>query len=153
VSFNQDVKTNLEVGSELRGTSRVMTAERVEWYDSAMLSAAKGELAQVGINIHTDDEFARSQGLAAVIVDGMMLTNYCSEMMIRYFGMDYVRAGELRTKFIKPVYLKQEVHPRGKVLSIEPQDGGRLFTLDIWCEDEKGVKVTDGHAKVLVTSA
>jgi 3-hydroxybutyryl-CoA dehydratase len=153
MSFNLDVRSNLQVGSELRGSSRVMTAERVEWYDSAMLSAAKGELAQVGINIHTDDEFARSQGLKAVIVDGMMLTNYCSEMMIRYFGMDYVRAGELRTKFIKPVYLEQEVHPRGKVLSIEPHDEGRLFTLDIWCEDEKGVKVTDGHAKVLVTSA
>ena len=55
-----------------------MTAERIEWYDSAMLSAAKGELAQVGANIHTDEDYARSQGLTAVIADGMIMTNWCS---------------------------------------------------------------------------
>lgn len=148
----QHVAPSFEVGAVLKGTDRVMTAERIEWYDSAMLSAATNELRQVGSNIHTDEEFAQSEGLKAVIVDGMMMTNYCSEMMVRHFGMSYLKQGELRTKFIKPVYLKQTVKPRAKVLRIEPgQNGGKLYKLDVWCEDENGVKVTDGNAQVLVS--
>ena len=73
-----DTKASFEVGAEIRGPARVMTAERIEWYDSAMLSAASGELAQVGSNIHTDEDYARTQGLTAVIADGMIMTNWCS---------------------------------------------------------------------------
>jgi 3-hydroxybutyryl-CoA dehydratase len=146
-----DIKASFKVGAELRGPARVVTAERIEWYDSAMLSAASGELAQVGANIHTDDDYARTQGLTAVIADGMIMTNWCSEMMVRHFGMDYLSRGELRTKFIKPVYLAQTVHVRGRVLSAEPgANGGTVYTLDVWCEDENGIKVTDGGAKVEV---
>jgi 3-hydroxybutyryl-CoA dehydratase len=151
MNATNDVKASFEVGAELTGPVRVMTAERIEWYDSAMLSAAKGEIAQVGINIHTDEEFAKSQGLNAIIADGMIMTNWCSEMMVRHFGMDYLTRGELRTKFIKPVYLDQTVHVRGKVLAIElGDDDTRTYKLDVWCEDEKGIKVTDGDAKVKV---
>ena len=149
-----NVTASFEVGAELFGPARVMTVERIEWYDSAMLSAAKGEIAQVGANIHTDEDFARSQGLTAVIADGMIMTNWCSEMMVRYFGMDYLGRGELRTKFIKPVYLKQTVHVRGRVLSADAgEDGTKVYKLDVWCEDENGIKVTDGDARVVVGGA
>lgn len=137
------------VGAQIYGPVRVMTAERIEWYDSAMLSAAKGELAQVTVNIHTDDEYAREQGLPAVIGDGMMSTNWCSEMLLDHFGLDYVEHGELRTKFIKPVFLGAVVHVRGTVTSVERQSGGATtIALDVWCEDENGTKLTVGDAKV-----
>ena len=81
----------------------------------------------------------------------MMMTNWCSDMMVLHFGMDYLTRGELRTKFIKPVYLNQTVHVRGRVLSAEPTERGvRVYVLDVWCEDENGVKVTDGSARVEV---
>jgi acyl dehydratase len=146
-----DIKAKFKTGDVIHGPARVQTPERIEWYDSAMLSAATGGLAQVGINIHTDDEFAKSQGLKAVISDGMMMTGYCSEMMVRNFGMDYLTRGELRTKFIKPVYLKDTVHTLAKVLSTEPgENGTTVYKLDVWCENQDGVKVTDGDAKVTV---
>jgi acyl dehydratase len=141
----------LPVGTEITGPVRVMTAERIQWYDSAMLSAAKGELARVTVNIHTDDDYAKSQGLPAIIADGMISTNWCSEMLIEHFGMDYVEHGELRTKFIKPIFLGVTVCVRGKVTSAVPQQSGAVvYTLDVWCEDEKGVKLTVGDAKVEV---
>ncbi len=143
----------LPVGTEIKGPVRVMTAERIQWYDSAMLSAAKGELARVTVNIHTDDDYAKEQGLPALIADGMMSTNWCSEMLIDRFGMDYVEHGELRTKFIKPIFLGVTVSVRGKVTSAAPQENGAVvYALDVWCEDEKGVKLTVGDAKVKVTS-
>ena len=118
-----------------------------------MLSAAKGELARVTINIHTDDDYAKAEGLPAIIADGMMSTNWCSEMLIDHFGMDYVERGELRTKFIKPIFLGVTVFVRGKVTSAVPQQSGAMaYALDVWCEDEQGVKLTVGDAKVEVTS-
>jgi hypothetical protein len=145
-----DAVASFDIGAEIAGPVRLMTAERIEWYDSAMLSAGKGELSQVGVNIHTDDEYAKAQGLPAIIADGMIMTNWCSSMMIQHFGMDYLEHGELRTKFIKPVYLGQTVHVRGRVLSADRSDGGVSYALDVWCEDENGIKVTDGDAKVEV---
>jgi 3-hydroxybutyryl-CoA dehydratase len=142
----------LSIGTELTGPVRVMTAERIQWYDSAMLSAAKGELAQVAVNIHTDEDYAKSQGLPAIIADGMISTNWCSEMLIEHFGMDYVEHGELRTKFIKPIFLGVTVSVRGKVTSAKPRGNEAvLYALDVWCEDEKGVKLTVGDATVEVS--
>jgi hypothetical protein len=141
----------LAVGAEIAGPVRVMTPERIEWYDSAMLSAARGALAQVGSNIHTDEAYARSQGLPAIIADGMIMTNWVSSMLVEHFGLAYVGGGELRTKFIKPVLLGMTVVCRGRVQSVEAGPrGGSLYTLDVWCEDETGVKVVDGHARVEV---
>lgn len=140
------------VGTELAGPVKVVTSERIEWYDSAMLSAARGELAKVGDNIHTSDDFAREQGLPAVIADGMMSTNWCSTMMIDHFGMDYVERGELRTKFIKPIFLDTTVFVRGRVLSVDRLGNGDTeYRLDVWCEDADGVKVVDGHGRVVVS--
>ena len=144
-----DIKASFKVGAELRGPARVVTAERIEWYDSAMLSAATGTLAQVGSNIHTDEAYARSQGLPAIIADGMIMANWVSSMLVEHFGMAYVGHGELRTKFIKPVLLGMSVVCRGRVQSIERgAEGGRTCMLDVWCEDDHGTKVIDGHARV-----
>jgi hypothetical protein len=143
---------DLAVGSEIEGPVRVMTIERIEWYDSAMLSAAAGELRKVGSNIHTDEEYAESQGLPAIIADGMISTNWLSTMMVEHFGMGYVESGELRTKFIKPIYLGQTVFVRGRVASVETQKSGDVvYALEVWCEDDEGVKLTVGDAKVKVT--
>ncbi|HYM71330.1 MAG TPA: MaoC family dehydratase [bacterium] len=145
------ITRELTVGAEIAGPVRVMTAERIEWYDSAMLSAAKDELAKVGSNIHTDQAYAASQGLPGIIGDGMISTNWISTMLVDRFGMDYLERGELRTKFIRPVLLGATVSVRGRVTSVERRDDGSLaYALDVWCEDEQGTRLTDGDAKVEV---
>ena len=139
------------VGDELVGPVRAITPQRIEWYDSAMLSAATDELRQVGSNIHTDVEFARSEGFATANADGMIMTNWCSEMLLRHFGIDYLARGELRTKYIKPVNLGVELHVRGRIREAAHRpDGSMLYAIDVWCEDERGTKLVDGDAKVHV---
>ena len=144
-------KHSYKVGDEIAGPIRAITRERIEWYDSAMLSAATNELRQVGSNIHTDDQFAKSQGFAQVNADGMIMTNWCSEMMVMAFGMDYLERGELRNKFIKPVHLGVLLHVKGRIKEATRQpNGNMLYALDIWCEDEQGAKLVDGDGKVEV---
>ncbi len=140
---------DLVVGSELGVPIRAMTMERIHWYEGGMRSAATGTLTLPHSNIHTDEAYARSQGLPAPIADGMMSTNWISSMLVQYFGMDYLARGELRTKFIKPIFLGAVVAVRGRVTSVERQAGGGVrYALDVWCEDEKGVKLTVGDARV-----
>ncbi len=139
------------IGDELPGPVRCITPERIRWYDSAMLSAATGELRQAGSNIHTDPEYARSQGFATANADGMIMTNWCSEMLLRAFGMDYLERGELRTKYIRPTYVGVGLHVKGRVRDVAVQPNGHtLYTVDVWCEDEHGTKLVDGDAKVEV---
>ena len=142
---------DLRVGTEIEGPIRVVTSERIEWYDSAMLSAATGELARVGSNIHTDEEYAKSQGLAGIIADGMISTNWISSMLIQHFGMAYLERGELRTKFIKPLFLGTKIFVRGRVISRKPNDGpGVSYQIEVWCEDGEKTKLTVGDARVEV---
>jgi 3-hydroxybutyryl-CoA dehydratase len=146
-------KRSFDVGDELAGPVRAITPERIEWYDSGMLSAATNELRQVGSNIHTDVEFARSEGFVTANADGMIMTNWCQEMLLRAFGMDYLERGELRTKYIKPVNLGVELHVRGRIKeAVKQANGNTLYTIDVWCEDEHGTKLTDGDAKVDVAA-
>jgi len=142
------------VGDELEGPVRTITPERIEWYDSAMLSAATNELRQVGSNIHTDEEFARSEGFTTVNADGMISTNWCSQMLLQAFGMDYLERGELRTKFIKPVILGVCLRVRGRIREAARQQNGNVrYVVDVWCEDAQGTKLVDGDATVEVARA
>lgn len=141
----------LKVGSELVGPVRRMTKERIQWYGDGLESAIAGEFVRVGVNIHTDEEFAKSQGLPAVIADGMISTNWLSALMVKYFGVDYLDRGELRTKFIKPVFRDVLVATRGLVRSIERLDNGNVrYSVDVWCEDQEGTKLTVGDGQVEV---
>ena len=54
------------------------------------------------------------------------MTNWCSSMMVRVFRHGLSQRGELRTKFIKPVYLDETVHVRGRV-AVEPTERRRAY--------------------------
>jgi acyl dehydratase len=145
---------SLSVGSRLVGKSAPITFPRTRWYEEGTRYAGDANVKQVSVNIHTSHDYARAQGLPAAIADGMLTTQWCSNMLIDYFGMHYIERGELRTKFIKPVYIDKLNAVFGTVLSIETEtDGARLYVMDIWSEDETGLKLTDGHAKVRVPAA
>lgn len=144
----------LRPGSEIFGRRCTATAQRIEWYGSAMLTAATGTVRSVGANIHTDKDFARRQGLPDAIADGMICTNWLSSMLLEHFGHHYLERGELRAKFIKPIFAGMVVTMRGRVDSIEELgNGNRSFMLTVWCEDDEGVMRTEGNARVVVGSA
>lgn len=139
------------VGFELAGPVRTMTLQRSQSYEVGMRSAVMGVHTPTRLNHHNDDEFARSQGLKAAIADGMISTNWIYSMLLQQFGMDFLERGELRTKYIKPIYLGTVISTRGRVRSTELLDNGAIrYALEVWCEDDKGVKYTVGDAKVEV---
>jgi len=137
------------VGQEISGPEIKVTPERLQVYGDGLLTSAADTPVHVGANIHTDVEYAREQGLAAPVVDGMLSVNYLSSMLVRAFGAAYLEHGELRAKFIKPVYVDEVVQPRALVReSIEGQDGRTRHVLEVWVQRDGGEKVVDGDAAV-----
>jgi hypothetical protein len=75
-------------------------------------------------------------------------------MMADHFGAHYVVHGELRTKFIKPTYANVPITTRGQITDRTVSANGDIkITMEVWCEDDKGTKLTVGDASVLVTAA
>lgn len=132
---------------------RQMTRERMRWYADALVSTSEPEeIAQLaGENIHTDDEFARSQGLSGIISDGMITTNWLSGLLFKVFGEHYLSRGTLTTKYVKPVFEDELIDSRVRVTQIEQEGSSVRYHLDVWCERSDGVPVTVGTASVLVT--
>lgn len=144
--------TDLAVGAELPVLVRTMTRERMGWYGTGFYTATAGEFRLVDDNIHTDDEFSKAQGLAGIVADGMVSTNWLSGMLLRQFGVHYLERGELLTKYIKPIFEDVAVSSHVQVRSLERVGSGSvIYGLDVWCEDDKGNKLTVGQARVEVT--
>jgi hypothetical protein len=143
-----DTDPGFHVGQEVTGPYRTVTPERLRWYGDGMLTAAAGQITLVGSNIHTDAEYAREQGLAEPIADGMIATNWISSLLLLRFGEAYLSAGELRTKFIRPTSIGARVRAGFRIRERIGCEGAVRYQLDVWTEDADGAKLTDGAATV-----
>ncbi|MCW3477214.1 MaoC family dehydratase [Limobrevibacterium gyesilva] len=138
-------------GAEFRAPFRAMTRERMRWYCDALDTAVEndGVFRIAGPTIHNDDEFAKAQGLSAIIADGMISTNWIYGFMLDTFGSAVLERGELATKYIRPVYEDQRVRPCLRVAAADDAgDSTVRYGLEVWCEDDAGAVLTVGTAAV-----
>jgi hypothetical protein len=147
--MNQAAK--LSVNDELRAPPRSMNRERMRWYVDGLFTArANDGKVHTEENIHTDDEYARSQGLPGIIADGMISTNWIYGFLIDTFGDAYLNKGKLRTKYIKTILEDQLVIAGLRVREIKRAGNETHYALDVWCEDDKGQMLTVGAADVFL---
>jgi 3-hydroxybutyryl-CoA dehydratase len=139
-----------EVGCVLTAPPRVMTRERMRWYCDALetTSEADGEFRIAGPTIHNDDDFARSQGLPGIIADGMISTNWISQLLVYTYGMRYLGDGELRTRFVRPIYEDEVIETCAEVTHTVNGEDGRRLALDVRCVTAGGETCTVGTATV-----
>ena len=138
----------LEVGAVFTGPARMLTHERTLWYGDGLMTSAAGERRMAMPNIHTDEGYAKSQGLQGAIADGMHSTNWISTMMTATFGRAYLESGRLRTKYIKPTFVGKPLYVFGKITAREDRDMSTYVELEVWTEDDEGTKLTVGEASV-----
>jgi 3-hydroxybutyryl-CoA dehydratase len=146
---NKGMKS-LRIEDEIHGKNNLVSFEVLKIYGNGLLSAAAGEKVEVGSNIHTDEEFAKTQGLTFAIADGMLSTNYISTLLLENFGEYYLLNGSLFTKFIKPVPVGITLTAKAKITAIQESEKENQLTMDVWTENEEGVKLVVGEAKVTV---
>jgi 3-hydroxybutyryl-CoA dehydratase len=141
----------LEAGTEFRTRPRAMTRERMRWYVDGQptIAADDGRIHTQEPTIHDDDDYARSQGLPGIIADGMISTNWIQGLLVDVFGAEFASRSRLATKYIAPIYENMVVVACARVATIVVNEAGKtVHTLDVWCEDDKGKKLTVGTAMV-----
>ena len=136
--------------------TRVMTAERMRWYADALDTCSHdGDQPVIApLNIHTDDEIARANGLPGRVADGMISTNWISTLLAETFGTAYLIGGSLRTRYVRPIFEDERIDVVLRVVSREPGDeGAETLTLDVACVKADGQVATGGAATVVLRPA
>jgi acyl dehydratase len=74
-------------------------------------------------------------------------------MMVALLGEGFVQGGRMAVKFIKPVYAGDTLTVYGVVRDKTPDEQGRIrVAVEVWCENEEGVKTMVGEASGLARS-
>jgi acyl dehydratase len=99
--------------------------------------------------IHTED-YAKEHGMRGALVAGSTLLSYMLEMLYNTFGEKWLSHGKINISFIGGGALNgDQITVHGRAKSIEPQEGGDRITLDLWMENQNGVKIMVGEANCL----
>ncbi|MFC1940280.1 MaoC family dehydratase [Chloroflexota bacterium] len=102
-------------------------------------------------NTHTDPEVAKRRGLpTSGAASGTQFHGYAVQLMIALFGVEWLSHGMTDVKFIGIVDAGDTVVAKAMVTSKEAQDGATKFTLDVYCENQRGEKVLVGLATGLI---
>ena len=104
-------------------------------------------------SIHTDPEWARKKGFRAPLAQAMMSTAYVSQLMMQLAGEGFVKGGRMSVSFIKPVVVGDTLTVRGRVKSREREGTSVRVTVEVWCENQDGVKTMVGTASRLEEDA
>lgn len=100
-------------------------------------------------SIHTDPEWARAKGFPAPLAQGMMSTGYVSQMMVDFLGTGFVEGGRMAVKFIKPVIVGDTLSVHGVVRDLVAEGAATRVVVEVWCENQHGVKTMVGEASGL----
>jgi len=135
-------KINLEteVGQRFFGNSKSITLGRLWMFSGGPL----GRPNWPHKNLHTDHDVTQRIGLPGVIAAGTQLQAYLTEMMIDLFGEAWMAHGTMELKFIKTVLVGDLVLSKATVESKRTVGSDQELTLDVWCENQDGVKVVVG---------
>ena len=134
--------SRLEPGAELAPLTKTIRQRQIDCYSGVRPSS-----------IHTDAEWARSKGFRAPLAQAMMSTAYVSQLMMQVAGEGFVKGGRMSVSFIKPVIVGDTLTVRGRVRSREPEGGKVRVTVEVWCENQDGVKTMVGTASRLEDDA
>ncbi len=150
MSTTDTISRTWTVGTEITGPTRWMSYDRIVWYEDGLFSSAMGHSGPKRLNIHTDDDFAKKNGLPAAIADGMLSTNWIQNLLLTEFGAPFVSTGFLRTKYIKPTLLEVWITTHAKVTAVDVTTEGTVVSLEVWTDDPEGTLLTVGEARVTV---
>jgi hypothetical protein len=100
--------------------------------------------------IHTE-EYAQKHGMRGALVPGSTLLSYMLEMLYNAFEEKWLHSGKIKVSFIGGGALNgDQVTVHGQAKSIEAQEAGNRVTLDLWMENQSGVKIMVGEASCLI---
>lgn len=135
----------IELGYELPSQSKHITQEKIN----------KNAEASLDFNpIHIDPEWCKKinlLGKGTTIAHGMMTLSFMGKIVTdwAYPGGGFLKS--LEGKFLYPVRPGDDITNYAQVIEKHPRSDGTSFVvLELWCENQDGVKVGVGEAAVTI---
>jgi acyl dehydratase len=100
--------------------------------------------------IHWDPEVARQRGFPGPIATGQLLTAYLQEMCVQFFGAHFFGQTSFECRYVRPAFLDDEIATGGVVTDRIEEDEGIRLRADVWCENQRGERVTVGVVECVV---
>lgn len=103
--------------------------------------------------IHTDVETARAAGLPSAIAHGMLSMGFMGRYATQLAEAGRVR--RLKARFKAMVFVGDVLTCYGRVEKVVPDisGDGATATIEIWVENDRKQRVTEGYAEVLLPGA
>lgn len=129
----------MQVGQEIPSVRKEVTLDRMRLYTQ-----------WTERNMHTDWEWAEKAGVPAPVAQGLMPSTYISEMLTAFLGENWLKGGKLLVKFIAYTLPMDTLTARGFIKEVAPEGDGVRLTMEVWCENQHGNKVTVGTASAVI---
>lgn len=95
--------------------------------------------------LHRDEEFARAKGFAGRVVYGMLTASLISTLGGVYLPGKHCLIQGVETKFLKPVFIGDEITVTGEVSDVRPELN--YIEIKVTMRNQKGEKVLKGTLK------
>ena len=97
--------------------------------------------------LHYSDEFAKTAGLNSVIAHGMLSMGFLGQYVRALVGT-YADIKQIGVRFGKMTFPGDILTCKGKVVSVEQTEEGKIAKFEIACVKQNGDVVTSGNATV-----
>ena len=129
---------DLKEGYELPSVSKAVILDKMKVFS-----------AWSGRSIHTDGEVAKKFGLPGVPAQGLVVYAYLVEILVKFFGSDWLTGGKIDVAYTKPIFVGDTISTKAIVQSKQIEDTGIRVAIDVSCENQNGETVAAGTASVL----
>ena len=129
----------MKVGQELPTVRKEVTKDRIRLFGWWAMS-----------NVHTDWGVASNWGVPGLIANGSMSKEFIAEMLIQFFGLGFLKGGELDVTYIRYILPGDTITAKGVIREKLAERAVVRFNIDVWCENQRGEKVTVGTATCLL---
>ncbi|MCC7083057.1 MAG: MaoC family dehydratase [Burkholderiales bacterium] len=138
------VMTSPLIGREIDPASYSITRESIARYSRYVFDGRDTR------NIHTDDEIARRAGLPGAVAQGRYPIGYMSERAFALFGRGWIEGGHIDVTLVRPIFPGDTVTVRGVITAIEPLVGASRLVLEMYLENQDGLRVTTGTVSGII---
>lgn len=129
----------LKTGDRLAPVTRVVTNDKMIEFEKCVWDR--------GRNSHSDVNAARADGISRTIASGQNQMAFLHELLETNFGDSWVYGGKISVRYIHPVYAGDRLTANGVVAELIDHDGRPGVALQVWCENQNGVKTSAGTAR------
>jgi acyl dehydratase len=129
----------LKVGAKLTPVTRNITNEKMIEFEKCVWDR--------GRNSHSDINAAKADGISRTIASGQNQMAFLHELLERNFGDSWVYGGKISVRYIHPVYAGDKLTANGIVAELIDHGGKPGVALQVWCENQDGVKTSAGTAR------